>query len=127
MFRAPMIPASPGGRVGSQGYIVHVGGHLGAFGILWTVLGIVLWVALMTVLVLIAIELIRGFRRPKAGESKPGSPAESAEVTAPPAESCQAAAPPADSGAMAVLEKRFARGDISREEYLERKAVLTGE
>ena len=35
-------------------------------------------------------------------------------------------APPAQSPAVNLLEERYARGEISREEFLERRAVLGG-
>jgi putative membrane protein len=34
--------------------------------------------------------------------------------------------PIAGSGAIRILEERYARGEISRDEFLERRAVLTG-
>jgi putative membrane protein len=34
---------------------------------------------------------------------------------------------PSGSSALRVLEERYAQGEISREEYLERRAVLSGE
>jgi putative membrane protein len=36
------------------------------------------------------------------------------------------AGPTAASSAIRILEERYARGDISREEFLERRAALTG-
>jgi putative membrane protein len=33
---------------------------------------------------------------------------------------------PAASSGMRILEERYARGDISRDEFLERRAALTG-
>jgi putative membrane protein len=36
------------------------------------------------------------------------------------------AGPTATSSAIRILEERYARGDISRDEFLERRAVLTG-
>jgi putative membrane protein len=35
--------------------------------------------------------------------------------------------PPAPRAALRVLEERYARGEIPREEFLERRAVLSGE
>jgi uncharacterized membrane protein len=124
MPRIPVMPVAPGGRVGPQGYVVHLGGHLGALGILWTVLLIVLWAALVTVLVLLAIKVISDLRHSRSADSRPATPAESAHVTAPPA--APLVAPPAANEAVKVLEERFARGEISGEEYAERKAALLG-
>jgi putative membrane protein len=36
------------------------------------------------------------------------------------------AGPPVSSRAIRVLEERYARGEISRDEFLERRTVLTG-
>jgi len=36
------------------------------------------------------------------------------------------AGPTAASSAIRILEERYARGDISRDEFLERRAALTG-
>ena len=66
----------------------------------WWILGSFLWLAFWIAVILVIVGLVRG---------RQGSPT-SASMTP----------------ALRVLEERYARGEISREEFLERRAVLSG-
>jgi putative membrane protein len=66
----------------------------------WGILGFLLMVAFWTLVVIIVVGLVRG--------RGPGG------------------APGVGTGALRILEERYARGEMSREEFLERRAVLTG-
>jgi putative membrane protein len=73
--------------------------HDGWFGPGWGLLAGLAWTVFWVVVVLIVVSAIR--RRP--GGRPPGS------------------------SAVRLLEERYARGEISRDEFLERRAVLLGE
>ncbi len=105
--------------------------HLGAAGIVGFVLMIVLWVAVIAALVLGIRALILHSRRNKVSAVVPvGGPTPGA--VAPPVES-GAIATPAEPGSpaaaatpslLAILEERYARGEIDRDEFLQRKQDL---
>jgi putative membrane protein len=69
----------------------------------WWVIGGFLWLVFWVAVVVLIVALLRGRHRHPHGEDAPGSP-----------------------DAVRVLEDRYARGEISREEFLERRAVLKG-
>jgi len=96
--------------------VYEITGQFGAVGIVALVLGIILWAALMTVIVLACMELIRRYRRPRTAPGVSG---------APPAQDQLPPGTPAP-GVLAILDERYARGEIGRDEYLSRRADLTG-
>jgi putative membrane protein len=69
----------------------------------WWVIGGFLWLAFWVAVVVLIVALVRGRHRHPHGEEGIGS-----------------------SDAVRVLEDRYARGEISREEFLERRSVLKG-
>jgi putative membrane protein len=64
----------------------------------WGLIEFLLMIAFWTLVVVIIVGLVRG----------------------------RGGAPPGGSSALGVLEERYARGEIDREEFLERRSVLTG-
>ena len=72
----------------------------GPFEFLWGFLVLAGTVAFWTLLIVLLVKLLR---------SKPS------------------ASPQRSSSAIQVLEERYARGEITREEYFERRAVLSGQ
>ncbi len=66
----------------------------------WSVVGGLAWAAFWVVVILIVVALIRGGRSSGLGAGS--------------------------SQALRVLEERYARGEITREEFLERRGVLSG-
>jgi uncharacterized membrane protein len=106
--------------------------HLGAAGIAGFVLMIILWVAVIAALVLGIRALIIHSRRNKTAAVVPvGGPAPG-PVTPPPVGPGTAAAPAEAAvaavattpGLLAILEERYARGEIDRDEFLQRKQDL---
>jgi putative membrane protein len=69
----------------------------------WWVLGGFLWLAFWVVVVVLIVSLVRGRHHHPHGEDGLGQ-----------------------SDALRVLEDRYARGEIDRDEFLERRAVLRG-
>jgi len=72
--------------------------------------GVVLWGLLIAVLVMLVIWLIVSLVGRRKGDS--------AESTASPQ--------PSSSSALSILEERYAKGDIDRDDYLQRKSDLGG-
>lgn len=68
---------------------------------LWMFLGMVLWVLLLVALILLVVWVVRQF---------------SGVVVQPP--------PPREDSALEILRKRYARGEISKEEFEEKKRDL---
>jgi uncharacterized membrane protein len=102
--------------------------HIGAGGIVGLVLMIILWAVVIAALVLGIRALVLHSRRsktagptgtsalvtpPPIGPASPERPAGTAEVPA-----------TATASLMAILEERYARGEIDRDEFLQRKQDL---
>lgn len=100
--------------------VYELTGHLGAFGVVAIVLGIILWVAVMTALVLVIMELVRRQRRPLAPTAP--QPFQGAMVL-PGADS---PATPSGPDALRMLNERYALGEIDHDDYVQRKGNLTG-
>jgi uncharacterized membrane protein len=93
--------------------VIEEGGHLDPLGIVCLVLGLILWAAVMTTLVLLIMGLVRHLRHPK------GVPGGAGQVS-----SAQAGHASEGPEALRVLDERYARGEINHKEYLERKGDL---
>lgn len=107
-------------------------GHLGAPGIVGLVLMIILWAAIIAALVLGIRALILHTRRNEVSPMTQG-PTAGPPVGLAPAEGSSPTQAPTDSGGapagetatlLAILQERYARGDIDREEFLQRKQDL---
>ena len=105
------------GYWGHQG-IGSLGGHhmMGGWGIAGMILMIILWLVVIAAIVLIIRALILHSRRHGTAGVTGAVGAYPPAVTAPPAG-------PA-SNLLAILEERYAKGDITRDEFLQRKADL---
>src|SRR5680860_284826 len=80
-----------------------------------------LFVAALIVGIILVIRALRSRNPPSAALTEAGAPG----VPAPPGHvraGVQSAIPP--SGALTILEERYARGDIGREEFLQRRTDL---
>ena len=88
----------------------------------WVAMGlgmIVFWV----LVVIVVVALVRWVGA--AGRSGPHQP--TGYAAAPPTATPPPAAPAAQpSGALQILQERFARGEISEEEYIARRDILQG-
>jgi uncharacterized membrane protein len=131
-------------NTGSGLRIVRDGGdvvqwHAGALGIVGAVLAIILWVLVAIALVLAIITMIRRLRQPVGGPYGGRTLVAGAGVAAgaapaaqnePPAAGGSAPERPTAGGspisALRILEDRYATGEITHDEYLERKRNLTG-
>lgn len=82
---------------GLGGHFIHDGFDGGPLGIVWGLLMMALWIAFWAVIIVVAVRMIRRGARETSSTS-----------------------------AVQVLEERYARGEISREEFTERRAVLLG-
>ncbi|MBN1320638.1 MAG: SHOCT domain-containing protein [Thermoleophilia bacterium] len=89
---------------------------MGAWGITATILGIILWAIVVTTLVLVIIELVRRQRR--VGLAPDASDHQSWPA--------MAGVVPGAPEALRVLDERYARGEIGRDEYFARRADLMG-
>ena len=78
--------------------IAHMFGPGAGWWPLWILVGGLFQVALVVGIVLLVASFVRRERR----------------------------SPPSQPASLQILEERYARGEISREEFLERRAVLTG-
>ena len=84
------------------------GGGWGAMGILGMALMAVVWVAIIVGVVYLIKWAVSGSRNATAASPPPAGQAAATRGTA----------------ALQVLEERYARGDIARDEFLQRKADL---
>jgi uncharacterized membrane protein len=94
------------------------GHHLGGLGIAGMILMIILWIAVIAAIVLVIRALVLHSRHNRlAATTTPAAPAPyPPSVTAGPATS--------PSALLAILEERYARGEIGREEFFQRKQDL---
>jgi uncharacterized membrane protein len=90
--------------------------HIGGVGVAGMILMIILWIAVIAAIVIGIRALVLHSRRDRAETTAAVAPA----VLYAPA----AASPAASPSLLAILEERYARGDIGREEFLQRKEDL---
>jgi uncharacterized membrane protein len=120
MFRWPWDPQ----------HIDGLGRHLGAPGIVGLVLMIVLWAAVIAALVLGIRALILHSRRNSFAAATQGAtagPAVGAATAEGPVSTQAEPAATASTGTpalLAILQERYARGEIDREDFLQRKQDL---
>ncbi len=76
---APRSRLVPGGVL--RVAVFHAGGHLGELGILWTVLLIILWAAVVAALVLVMIELLHARQHPQSEQIHPAAPLASKQTS----------------------------------------------
>ena len=93
----------------------RLGMHAHGWGVVGLVLLIILWVVVIAALVLGIWALIHASRRRRSEEALPP----------PPVGTNKPSLPLANAEALRILEERYARGDINREEFLQRKADLS--
>ena len=96
-----------------------VGHHFGGLGIVGMVLMIILWVAVIAAIVLVIRALVMHLRDHRIAAAAAG--VAPAATYAPGVTSGPAAAP---SALRTILEERYARGEISREEFFQRSQDL---
>ena len=113
----------------NQGDFGGMDRHLSGAGIAGMVLMIILWLAVMATLVLVIRWLIIDARRDRALRASTVPPDGTQAIgTAPeavgPTAATMQAAPTVGSSMLAILEERYARGEIDREEFLQRKQDL---
>ena len=104
-------------------------GHMGAAGWIGLILMVVIWVLIVAGVVFLIRALVRGPRHPGYWGSShygPGGPG-----AAGPGPGGQWQAGPGmrtgNPDALRTLEERYARGEIDRDEFMQKKADLTGQ
>ena len=104
------------GYWGYPGIGTFGGDHFSGIGIAGSILMIILWVAVVAAIVLAIRALILHSRR-----DRPASAPEAAVVYGQAATTGRGGAP---SNLLAILEERYAKGDMTRDEFLQGKADL---
>lgn len=89
------------------------GGGWGAMGVFGMILMAALWVAIIVGVVYLIKAAVSGGRNANAASIPPAGQASAGETAA-----------TRGPAALQVLEERYARGDIGRDEFLQRKADL---
>lgn len=89
------------------------GGGWGAMGAIWMILMAALWVAIIVGIVYLIKSALSGSRKASGAGPPPAGQAAVGET-----------ATKGSSEALRILEERYARGDIDRDEFLQRKADL---
>jgi len=97
------------------------GGHWAGWGWIGIIVMVLFWVAVIVGIVYLVRALAR---RPGAGEGQQG-PSGAAGAQTPGQASQAGQASQGKSEPLRILEERYARGEIDREEFLQRKADLT--
>ena len=92
------------------------GHHMGGVGIAGMVLMIILWIVVIAAIVIAIRALVLHSRRSRFAPAGPVGPA-----TAPAVGPGPGAAP---SSLLAILEERYAKGEITREDFLQRRTDL---
>ncbi len=116
MLNSPRGTVPPSSRLVPLGNgVIAGGGHPGALGILGIVLLTILLAAVVAALAVVIIDLLRFFRQAQDKQR---------HVASPPA-SALTGVPVAESHGLRILKERYARGEIGRDEYLERTKDLT--
>lgn len=107
--------------------VYELTGHLGALGVVSIVLGVILWAAIVTALVMVIMELVRRQRRPVVPVGPPPLQGAAVMPGADPAlPGVDPAASPSRSEALRMLDERYALGEIDHDDYVQRRANLTG-
>ena len=96
-------------------------GHYGAGEVLWSIISTALFVGLLVAAIMLLVRVFSGPRQPGVGPA--GQPVGAAPWYGPGSGS-ESGVQPGPAGAERILAERYARGEISEEEYQGRLEVL---